>query len=1403
MALSDSLISQFVKATKDDNKTKKESTVYGTVVVYGGLTYVRIDGSDLLTPITTTAKVNDGDRVIVSIKDHSAIITGNTTSPSASNKDVEEVSGNVTELNNKVEQFNIVLADKVSTDELAAEQARIKQLEADNVTINEKLTANEGYISNLEAENVVINQKLTAHDGELETLKTTKLDAETANITFATITDLEATNAEVYNFKATYGEFVDLTAENFEAVNADIKNLDAEKISADVAELTYATITSLEATDAKIVKLEADHGDFKTLTMEQFTAISGDIEDLTATKLDATTANLTFATITDLDAAKGRITDLETTSLTADSAVIKTLQSDVADIDTLIFGTAGGTSIQTTFANAVIAQLGDAQIKSAMIDSVTASKITSGDIITNNVRVMSEDGSLLISDETIQISDSSRVRVQIGKDASGDYSINIWDADGNLMFSEGGITDSAIKEAIIRNDMVSETANISASKLDIDSLFTEINDSTNVIKSTKIYLDDEGQTLDVSFKTMSSTVDELSTNVSSQGTDISVIQGQISSKIWQTDIDTAVSEVDAKTETLTTQYSELNQDLDGLTATVASHTTQIANKADGTTVTNLSSKVTKIEEDLDGFKSTVSETYVTQTDYDERMSSVDSAIEQNAADIKLRVTTTDFNSYKSTVTESISNAKSDAISEAKAYTSQEITTVNNSLNTTNQEISVMKGEIALKVEQSDIDTAVTTVKNYTDDQVEELSTEVTSISNTVASHTTDLNGITSRVESTETDITSINDEIDSIESRVSAAELKITDSAIISTVSGTYATKTELTQTSESLTVKITTAQNSADDAAKVATNYLSFSGTGLVVGDLTASTLGNNVLIDTDSVDIRNGTKVLASYQANTIYLGLDDPYQTTIDFCNGMATFSTYADQDEWNRMVVNSEYGMYFVTSGQIQHTTAYSPDSGQTEYLARITLTSNTPWGGSDFLPAIDLRVTNSNGVTKLYSYSTIEILDNHIRLDSYGEYQALTRIAVDGDMNSIGMQAQSLSLTPPGAIQLLYINEVSAYVRPDLDIGGRGGANINGYNNGYSGIHLDAEGFIQIQRNSSSYHPYVAFYLNGSTTTADGMIRVNQSSGYMQFLQADRYTFDSSVVSSGSVFTNGKTSASDGVTGALLSNAGRLHLQNTTGSPVIYFYGDSTSSGANIAYNITNETVSFNNAAYYVFDATVYPTTVYASGSMRIGRNDTPDSMSSRAIGAVWNDGSVHNLIERYADGLTSGFGWVGSSSYATVTRIRGRTCQYQNSSGTTALSDERLKYDFTELDRWDSWFDSIKPWAFKMKTGNSGRYHFGFSAQQVEESLFNNNLTSKDFAGYVKLAYHPDEDDPEGTAIYEAAGIREGDFELGLIYTEFTAMNTWQIQKLKAIVSAQDEKIANLKAEIAELKKAS
>ena len=83
MALSHDLISQFAKVINNDKKANSESTSYGTTVEYNGSTYVKLDGSDLLTPVETTADTKAGERVTVLIKDHTATVTGNLSSPVA------------------------------------------------------------------------------------------------------------------------------------------------------------------------------------------------------------------------------------------------------------------------------------------------------------------------------------------------------------------------------------------------------------------------------------------------------------------------------------------------------------------------------------------------------------------------------------------------------------------------------------------------------------------------------------------------------------------------------------------------------------------------------------------------------------------------------------------------------------------------------------------------------------------------------------------------------------------------------------------------------------------------------------------------------------------------------------------------------------------------------------------------------------------------------------------------------------------------------------------------------------------------------------------------------------------------------------------------------------------------
>lgn len=258
MALSEEIISQFAKITKDDKNIKNEATVYGTVVDYDGKKYVKLDGSDLLTPVTTTADIDQGDRVTVSIKNHSATVTGNVSSPSAK-KDV------VDEIGNQITEFEIVIADKVSVKDFDAQVGRIDTLVSENVTIKEKLTASEAEIEDLTADNVTIKENLTADKAAIEELEAKKLDADIADIKYATVESLDVTNADIHNLQADYGDFKDLTTEKLAVNDATIKDLETEKLSATEAELKYANI---------------DFSNIGKAAIEHFYATSGLIKDV-------------------------------------------------------------------------------------------------------------------------------------------------------------------------------------------------------------------------------------------------------------------------------------------------------------------------------------------------------------------------------------------------------------------------------------------------------------------------------------------------------------------------------------------------------------------------------------------------------------------------------------------------------------------------------------------------------------------------------------------------------------------------------------------------------------------------------------------------------------------------------------------------------------------------------------------------------------------------------------------------------------------------------------------------------------------------------------------------------------------------------------------------------------------
>lgn len=280
MALTSELIYEFVKATKDEPKAATETTVYGTTVEYDGSIWVQIDGSDRYTPVSTITDMKAGERVAVSIKNHTATVTGNISSPAARTDDVKEIGSQISE-------FEIIVSDRIDTDELTAINAAIEKLRAESVDIE---------------------------NAEILIAEIEKLQAKYAELEYVSATDVEALNADIENLRAIFIDATDISADKLTAVNAELDNLKSYN-----AEFTYVSAEVLAAIKAEIENLdvkyaEIDFANIGEAAIRKLFSDSGIIKDLIVSE-GHITGELVGVTI------KGDL--IEAGTLKADKLVVK------------------------------------------------------------------------------------------------------------------------------------------------------------------------------------------------------------------------------------------------------------------------------------------------------------------------------------------------------------------------------------------------------------------------------------------------------------------------------------------------------------------------------------------------------------------------------------------------------------------------------------------------------------------------------------------------------------------------------------------------------------------------------------------------------------------------------------------------------------------------------------------------------------------------------------------------------------------------------------------------------------------------------------------------------------------------------------------------------------------------
>lgn len=473
MALSSEIVSQFAKIVTLQESKPVVTTVTGTAVSYQDTIYVQLDGSDQLTPIaSSTAGIKDGDRVTVQIKNHSVTVTGNMSSPSAGKDDIDDINGSLGDMGDQITEFEIAIGNKVDVIEFDAVKGRVDDLTADNVTIKDRLTATEASIGTLEADNVTINEKLTAAEAEIDNLDATKISFDVADGKYATIENLDATNANVYNLQSTYAKFEQTTTDRLEAVDATIENLG----------VTYAKI---------------DFTNIGTAAVENLFAKSGIIEDLVV--------------------SEGHITgQLVGVTISGDLIEGNTIKADKL----VVLGSDGLYYKLNVNAETVAAEQTEYNSLSGSIitaKSVTAEKISVNDLVAFDATI----GGFVIDENSIHTTTKGSVdngarglyMDNDGQVAFGDnenYLKYYLDTDGTykLAVSANAIkfttSDATLDETI--DSIISDVNSVSGSVIDISQTVTEHTEQINNFQATQ-----EG--FEFTFNTLSNTVTQIGDQV--------------------------------------------------------------------------------------------------------------------------------------------------------------------------------------------------------------------------------------------------------------------------------------------------------------------------------------------------------------------------------------------------------------------------------------------------------------------------------------------------------------------------------------------------------------------------------------------------------------------------------------------------------------------------------------------------------------------------------------------------------------------------------------------------------------------------------------------------------------------------------------------------------------------------
>lgn len=390
------------------------------------------------------------------------------------------------------------------------------------------------------------------------------------------------------------------------------------------------------------------------------------IKEFYADSAFITSLNASYVTVDDLKGKKGEFGLLYTDDLAANIANIDLLNAETISADSAFIK-----SLQSTTQTSITSTVNTEFVKDLIVGHATIQ-----DLFTNYFTIGSDDsGSVEINGSTMQFKDADGdTYVQLGTDSSGGHSLIVKDSNGTTLLNGSGITENAIADGLIVNKMVkpkdSNYTGITGDRLDIDSVVTNINNGTTTIKSNLIYFDEDNQTLNTKLSVMQSTIsgeiDNISEDLKNNYYTKEESTTQVTTILGETDLtkvnnsvkelsektNTVVEKADSIETTLSSDYftkndiknsyytksevysksetsseiassikntdivtnnagvKRLSETINEVKSTADTNTSSI--KTINDSVDSLKSKQSSFEQDYNGFKTTVADTYITK-----------------------------------------------------------------------------------------------------------------------------------------------------------------------------------------------------------------------------------------------------------------------------------------------------------------------------------------------------------------------------------------------------------------------------------------------------------------------------------------------------------------------------------------------------------------------------------------------------------------------------------------------------------------------------------------------------------------------------------------------------------------------------------------------------------------------